>query len=213
MSVTVPSDPPPWSGQIEDGARILLFLGRLDRKKNVHGLIEAVAALKGNRQLGGWKLVIAGPGSPAYLNALKRQLREAGLGAEVVLIGPVYEEAKTAAFAHADAFALPSFSEGQPLAVLEAWSYRLPVVMTRACNLPEGFQVGAAREIATDAHAMSCVLADFLAQPDTVRTAMGAAGHTLVARSFTWPRIAAAFRDLYAWLLGRAARPACVQRC
>ena len=34
---------------------------------------------------------------------------------------------------------LPSFSEGLPMAVLEAWAYGLPVLMTDHCNLPEGF--------------------------------------------------------------------------
>jgi hypothetical protein len=42
---------------------------------------------------------------------------------------------------------LPSFSEGLPMSVLEAWSYGLPVVMTPECNLPEGFACGAALEI------------------------------------------------------------------
>ena len=46
--------------------------------------------------------------------------------------GPVFGADKEAAFRCADAFILPSHSEGLPIAVLEAWSYGLPVFMTRA---------------------------------------------------------------------------------
>jgi hypothetical protein len=43
---------------------------------------------------------------------------------------------KNAALAHANAFILPSYSEGLPMTVLEAWANGLPVFMTRECNLP-----------------------------------------------------------------------------
>ena len=53
-----------------------------------------------------------------------------------------------------DAFILPSFSEGLPMSVLEAWAYQLPVVMTDFCNLPEGFEAGAAIRIEPDAESV-----------------------------------------------------------
>jgi len=36
------------------------------------------------------------------------------------------------------------------MSVLEAWAYRLPVLMTHHCNLPEAFAVNAALHIGTD---------------------------------------------------------------
>ncbi len=49
-----------------------------------------------------------------------------------------------------DAFILPSFSEGLPMVVLEAWAYGKPVLMTPECNLPEGFAANAAIRIETN---------------------------------------------------------------
>ena len=67
--------------------------------------------------------------------------------ASVVFTGPAFGEAKDALLRSADAFILPSLSEGLPMSVLEAWAYGLPVLMTDKCNLPEGFAAGAAVRI------------------------------------------------------------------
>ena len=57
----------------------------------------------------------------------------------VVFLGPQFGEAKAACYRNCDAFILPSFSEGLPMVILEAWAYGKPVLMTPQCNLPGGF--------------------------------------------------------------------------
>ncbi len=64
--------------------------------------------------------------------------------------GPLFGAAKEAAYRHADAFVIPSTSEGMPTVVLEAWAYNLPVLMTPQCNLPDGFHQQAAIRIETN---------------------------------------------------------------
>ena len=60
------------------------------------------------------------------------------------------------------------------MVVLEAWSHGLPVVMTRACNLPEGFAAEAALEIGTESDEIRAGL-DLLARmSEEQRRAMGA---------------------------------------
>ena len=68
----------------------------------------------------------------------------------VVFTGPAFGQAKDALLRRADAFILPSFSEGLPMSVLEAWAYGLPVLMTEQCNIPEDFAAGAALRIGTE---------------------------------------------------------------
>ncbi|MFX8012207.1 glycosyltransferase, partial [Acinetobacter baumannii] len=68
----------------------------------------------------------------------------------VVFTGAQYGEDKRRTFAAATFFVLPSMSEGLPMSVLEAWAAGKPVLMTPECNLPAGFDSGAALEIGFD---------------------------------------------------------------
>lgn len=121
---------------------------------------------------------------------------------DVVFFGPAFGEEKEALLRGAEAFILPSFSEGLPMSVLEAWAYGLPVVMTPECNLPEGFASGATLEIRNSAGG-SQGMRTLLEMTDQERAAMGLRGRRLVEERFTWPKVAAQMRRLYEELLGR----------
>ena len=175
--------PPAWRAQ---GRRTLLFLGRLHPKKGLVPLLQAWAKARPS----GWQLVIAGWDQGGHQAELERLAQQHALTREIIFAGPLHGADKAAAYAHADAFILPSFSEGLPMTVLEAWSHRLPVLMTDACNLPEGFSAGAASRITTDPAALADDLARFCARSDTELEAVGENGRALVARDFNWDRIA-----------------------
>lgn len=91
------------------------------------------------------------------------------------------------------------------MTVLEAWSYKLPVFMTRHCNLSVGFSSGAAIEISTDPGEMAKTLADTIGGGQLHR--LGAAGRRLVEEKFHWAQIAALHLDNYKWLVGQADKP------
>ena len=127
---------------------------------------------------------------------------------DVVFFGPAFGEEKEALFRSADAFILPSFSEGLPMSVLEAWSYGLPVVMTPGCNLPEGFACGAALEIRKGERSFQG--SDFSFQhglqlliemTQFQRWEMGMRGRKLVEEKFTWPKVAESLKEIYESLL------------
>jgi glycosyltransferase involved in cell wall biosynthesis len=130
--------------------------------------------------------------------------------ADVLFFGPAFGEAKELLLRNVDAFILPSFSEGLPMSVLEAWAYGLPVVMTPECNLPEGFASHAALEIRSGEGSFEG--ADFsfqqglrmlLEMSDHERAAMGMRGRRLVEEKFTWQKVAAQMLGLYEDVLGR----------
>jgi poly(glycerol-phosphate) alpha-glucosyltransferase len=194
-----PKPPPPWR---EDGRRVLLFLGRLHPKKNVHGLLSALAIVKANGGFGDWRLVIAGRGQCAYRAQLDALARELALETDVDFAGPMHGLRKHAAFCNASAFVLPSFSEGLPMAVLEAWSYGLPAALTSACNLQQGFEAGAAHEIGIEPESMANALAAFLSLDEEELIARGARGRKLAQSEFDWSRVAAEFMTVYGWMLG-----------
>jgi poly(glycerol-phosphate) alpha-glucosyltransferase len=55
---------------------------------------------------------------------------------KVFFVGPKYGVEKEDFLKDSDLFILPSFSEGLPIAVLEAWANKIPVLMTENCNIP-----------------------------------------------------------------------------
>lgn len=194
--------------QSAEPRRTLLFLGRIDAKKGVHELLYGWS-LSG-AAVRGWRLRIVGWGDARYVEVTRRLVRELGLEHSVELPGPAFGEAKDRAFRDADAFILPSYSEGLPMAVLEAWSYALPVLMTKACNLPEGFERGAALEIGTEPQRIAEGIRAIVGVSDVERTAMGTAGRRLVEERFSWPNVARQMIEVYKWVLGGGPPPACV---
>jgi poly(glycerol-phosphate) alpha-glucosyltransferase len=93
------------------------------------------------------------------------------------------------------------------MAVLEAWSHGLPVLMTEACNLPEGIAAGAALRIEQHVAGIAQGLSELFAMPDPERSRIGARALSLVAERFTWPSIAARMKAVYDWVGGLAAAP------
>ena len=120
---------------------------------------------------------------------------------DVVFFGSAFGEEKEALLRSADAFILPSFSEGLPMSVLEAWAYVLPVVMTPECNLPEGFASGAALEIRSGEGSFQGGMRTLIEMTNHERAAMGMRGRRLVEDRFTWPKVAAQMKSLYEELL------------
>jgi glycosyltransferase involved in cell wall biosynthesis len=191
----------------------MLFLGRIHPKKGLPNLIDAWARLKAkSRALADeWALVIAGWSQGGHEEQLKKMVAEKGLGRDVLFLGPVYDKDKEACLRNADAFVLPSFSEGLPMSVLEAWSYGFPVIITAECNLPEGFAAGAAVEIRPQVDSIADGLERLLAMSEADRRQMGCTSRSLVAARFSWPKIAAEMIEVYRWVLGEGPKPDCVR--
>jgi poly(glycerol-phosphate) alpha-glucosyltransferase len=211
LAPATPPPPPPWRQALPRQVRVALYLGRLHPKKGVAELLRAWhLATAGGRDGETWRLAVAGPGPAEYVALLQDEIAGLGLAGKVWLIGPQFGEAKAASLAAADAFILPSLSEGLPMAALEAWSWRLPALLTPHCNLPEGFAAGAALRIEAGPQGVAAGLRALFALSDDQRRAMGRRGRDLVAARFTWPRVAAEFDAVYRWLLGWQDRPPCV---
>lgn len=196
----VDSDPPRPVAPAFMDRPTLLFLGRLTPKKGVSELIAAFGLAA--PRLPGWRLALAGWQD----EAADYRAEAAASGADIVFPGPLFGDDKAAAYANASAFVLPSHSEGLPITVLEAWAAKCPVLMTRACNLPEGFINGAAAQIDTEPATMAEVLVRRLSD-EGWRRATGVAGERLVRRAFGWDGIADTFVSLYEYALHGGVRP------
>jgi poly(glycerol-phosphate) alpha-glucosyltransferase len=202
--------PAAWAHAVGEGRKTLLFLGRLHPKKGLVNLVRAWNGVQRDGAARDWALVIAGWDQGRHERELKSLAQELGLGRSVCFAGPQFNRDKAATFASADAFVLPSLSEGLPMAVLEAWSYGLPVIMTPQCNLPEGLAADAALRIGSSPADIADGLRRLFAMAEGDRREMGKRGRRLVEERFAWPCIAEEMKAVYEWVLGGGPAPACV---
>jgi glycosyltransferase involved in cell wall biosynthesis len=202
---------------VTQGRRMLLYLGRLHPKKNLVSLLRAWASAQksGVRSPdpGEWLLAIAGWSQGEHEDELKKLTTSHQLLTTVRFLGPQFGRDKDACYRACDAFILPSLSEGLPMTVLEAWAYAKPVLMTPECNLPEGFAVGAALQIGTNPSEIATGLKQLFEMSDDNRATMGARGRTLVAETFSWPRIGEQMNSVYQWVLGGGPVPEIIRLC
>jgi glycosyltransferase involved in cell wall biosynthesis len=193
------------------GAKVLLYLGRLHPKKNLLNLLRAWTTVRrGDKAARDWRLVIAGWDQNGYQAQLERAARDLEIEDSVCFPGPQFGDAKHATLRRADAFILPSLGEGLPMAVLEAWAYGLPVLMTPECNLSEGFDAGAALRLGPEPESITPGVAELIEMSDLARATTGARGRQLVRDRFAWPRIARQMRAVYEWCLGGGPKPDCI---
>jgi glycosyltransferase involved in cell wall biosynthesis len=197
----------------EQGRKVLLYLGRIHPKKGLINLLKAWKGAIGAQSAIGeeWNLVIAGWDQGGHEGELKSLAVDLEIEDSVLFVGPQYGEAKAEFYRNCDAFTLPSFSEGLPVSILEAWSYGKPVLMTPECNLPEGVGAGAAICPTPTVEAIEQGLKRLALMSEFERQAMGERGLRLVKERFMWSRVAHDMIAVYRWLLGAANRPDCVR--
>ncbi len=197
----------PWSVVRED-ERTLLFLGGLRPDKGLEPLIDGWAQFlrQGGHELN-WRFQIVGWSPDNYMESLRARAIERSLGYSVSFPGPLFGDLRWAAYRHADAFILPAMNDGLSVAVLEAWACGLPVIMSPQCNLPDGFNTGAALETRPDASSICQAIGQITAMSDAERRKVGARGMELSRSRYNWPKAVANLNDVYEWVCNRAPAP------
>ncbi len=200
-SLVIPN-PGPAPGPFRAAPRAdeVLYLGRIHPKKNLAALIDAWELLAAARALPlGARLTIAGWGTAGDVAALEARLQ--GAPPSIRFVGPCFGDAKAARLAAARYLVLPSLSEGLPMAVLEAWAAGMPVLMSAACNLPEGFAAGAALECGTRAETIAACLLRALGLGHGEWLGMARAAAGLAVKRFAPGVISAQWAEIYAGLI------------
>jgi glycosyltransferase involved in cell wall biosynthesis len=165
-------------GRAPGRTRRVLYVGRLSSEKNLASLVEAVARLRGAPAV---EVVLVGDGPERRaLEALAR-----ARGVALTLRPFVPHDRLPEIFAGADAFVLPSSTEGHPKALLEAMACGLPCVASA---------VGGSRAILSDGDSgllfepgddegLRARLLTVLTQEDTAR-ALGERARAVVQKSY-----------------------------
>jgi glycosyltransferase involved in cell wall biosynthesis len=145
---------------IPDDEQIILFLGRINRKKGTDLLVEAFAAMTPEDRRN-TRLVIAGP-DDGQLDEVKALVQAYGLSQQVLITGLLSGDDVTAAFVDADIFVLPCRTDTFPSTLLEACQAGTPIVLTETCEMAELLDGTAATVTPVDPPSIASAISNLL---------------------------------------------------
>ncbi|HXT72961.1 MAG TPA: glycosyltransferase [Candidatus Angelobacter sp.] len=145
---------------ISPQARVVLFLGRLVSKKSPDLLLEAFALWRRETlHAADSVLVLAGPEErDGYLTRLKSLAVASGIADNVLFTGPLFDDAKWAAYRDADVFVLPSQNENFGNSAAEAMACGTPVIVTDQCGIAPVVEGRAGLVVSHDSRAIANAL-------------------------------------------------------
>jgi len=122
------------------GNDFILYVGRLEKKKNITTMIESFALLREKHPTIKTKLVLVGTAGFGY-DEIKYTVEEYNLNSEVIALGWVEENDMPYIYSAAKAFIFPSHHEG----------FGIPVIQAMACGVPTAVSdIPVMREVAED---------------------------------------------------------------
>ena len=188
--------------------RTVLSLGRLHPKKGLDRLLHAWARVEARQP--GWRLRIVGPAEIGHDSELRGLARRLGVN-RVSIEGPIYGEAKSAAYREADLFVLSSLNENFGLTVAEALAAGTPAICTKGAPWAGLETEGCGWWVDHGPEALAAALDRALAMPCEALAAMGMKGRVWMARDFSWKPIADDMLGVYRWLSHGGPTPATVR--
>lgn len=175
----------------------ILYAGTVNERKGYGDLIKAFARIAG--RFPEWRLKIAGNGEIEKGRELAGSL---GVDGRVDILGWVSGEDKEKAFREASVFCLPSYAEGFPMAVLDAWAYGLPVITTPVGGIPDVAKDGENMLLFNpgDIDALSCCL-ERLVCDENLRNKIAKASLSFSQHEFNHTTINLQLKKIYLNLL------------
>jgi glycosyltransferase involved in cell wall biosynthesis len=128
-------------GSNEHSGFNILFVGRIEKRKNILGIVAAFNYFmkkqteKGN-DVSGIKLILSGKPGRGF-EEVDREVSLSPFKNNINLTGYVSDFEKEELYREADLFLFPSLYEGFGLPVLEAMSFGVPVICSNSSSFPE----------------------------------------------------------------------------
>jgi len=176
--------------------KFILYLGTIEPRKNIIGLIKAFELFKKNYLplAIGYKLVIAGSKGWLYEDIF-RIAKNSSVKNDIIFTGFIADEDKKFLYRASSVFVYPSFYEGFGFPPLEAMASGAPTVTSNCSSLPEvaegaGLMVNP-NNISQIAWAINEILSD-----DDLRKKMIAKGYEQV-KKFSWEKCAREMLEIF----------------
>lgn len=182
-----------WNKKIPNDVEILLFMGRFHKKKGINELVSAWEKISDLECSKNWWLCFVGCGDFEILknkdfNDSKKRIN---------ISKPAFDLEKDEILRSASAFVLSSFSEGLPMAVLEAMSYGIPCLISENCNLPEVLEIGAAIKTNPSVNEIADSLKTLFQMDIEKRNMMTRKAYKYISENHCWSSLTSRIKDLY----------------
>jgi len=173
-------------------ALLVASAGRLSPEKNYRAMIEAAVVTCSRRE----DVFFAVFGEGFLRAELEGTIKVLGLEGRFLL--PGFRRDMPQVMEQIDVFMLPSFTEGLPNVILEAFAAKKPVVATRVGGTPEVVQDGVSGFLTEpDEPALMAGHVLALAGDPALRSRMGGAGYQHVLDEFGFERQTRLYEELY----------------
>ena len=190
------------------GKKIVTFLSRLDPKKGLKLLLEALSRL--GRRRNDFVLLIAGKGKRDYEHQVRKWTRELHLESQTFFLGFLDSERKYELLRDTDLFVLPSHQENFGLAVVEAMQMGVPVVVSDQIDLSQEIESrGAGRVVPLDSHRLALAI-EALLEDEEERTRLGENGRRLALEKFSREQMVHGLIGLYRSILENKGSVRCI---
>lgn len=190
---------------VGDGKRRVLFVSRMHPKKGVMELVEAWSKLSSASSVCSvvkdWRCelvyTVNGDFEREYEAKVKAKVKESGLEDQFIFTGALNDDEKWQAYARADLFVLPTYSENFGIVVAEALYAGVPVITTKGTPWGEldTAKCGKWIDLPTEGSNPSAwpvlvaALREMMSLSDDERHQMGANGQRLVEEKYTWDAV------------------------
>lgn len=180
---------------IDDGDKLILFVGRIHEIKGLDLLIDSFNDLIHLNEDEGIKLAIVGP-DDGYLNELDGKIKTYSLDEKVIITGPLYKEEKQEALVDCDLFVMPSKYESFTTSGLEAMACSKPLVLTKNNHIHDWVDGNCGIACDDDKDSLRSAIEELLFDEDLSRT-YGENGRELIDNKYNWNIINKQILEIY----------------
>ena len=191
-AVNIPEETKGWERTFDASQLRIFFLARFASNKGIHLLMQAVKELNQEGYADKITYHLGGKGP------LWQHYRDRNTCENVSFPGFIEDNELGEHFKRADVFVFPTLFEGMPTVILEAMSYKLPIIATDVGGIPElvkpdnGFLIPK-----NDVEAIKRAILQFYRLSPQEKKAMSEASYSRVCEGFTWDKVAAAHLKLF----------------
>jgi glycosyltransferase involved in cell wall biosynthesis len=187
---------------IAPDSKLLLFLGRLSKKKSPELLLNAFADVfyRHENLQSNLHLAFVGPDESGALAGLESETSQLGLQSHIHFVGPLAGQAKWSAYRDADIFVLPSQNENFGNTAAEAVVAGTPVILTDRCGIAPFIADIAGLAVPCDQASLSAAIDRMLVDQSLYRKMKD--GCHIAVTSLDWNQPLQAMEDLYRSLAG-----------